>query len=176
MPSGNTFKIEPIRNLVRDCCREVGEGVIVDPFANIAKYGTITNDLNPAFDTDYHMDALQFLKTRADEEADLVLYDPPYSITQAAQLYNSYGKDKLEISVANMGYWSRIKDEIARITKYNGLVLCCGWNSNGCGINRGFTLEQVLIVAHGGSKNDTICTVERKTKRKQPKLFEKISD
>ena len=176
MPNGNTFKIEPIRNLVRDCCREVGfDAVIVDPFANMARYGTITNDLNPEYDTDYHMDALEFLRTRADEEADLVLYDPPYSITQAAQLYDSYGKEKLERSVSNMGYWAQCKNEVARITKYNGLVLCCGWNSNGCGINRGFTLEHMLIVAHGGSKNDTIVTVERKTKRKQLKLFEKIS-
>lgn len=172
MPNGNTFKIRPIRNLVRDCCREVGDSaVIVDPFSNMARYGTITNDLNPEYDTDFHMDALEFLRTRADEEADLVLYDPPYSITQAAQLYSSYGKEKLEHSVSNMGYWAQLKDEVARITKYNGLVLCCGWNSNGCGINRGFTLERMLIVAHGGSKNDTIVTVERKTKQKQLELF-----
>ena len=174
MPNGNTFQIRPIRNLVRDCCREVGGGdaVIVDPFANMSRFGTITNDLNPEFDTDFHMDALEFLRTRADEEADLVLYDPPYSITQAAQLYSSYGKEKLEISVANMAYWKSCKDEIARITKYNGLVLCCGWNSNGCGINRGFTLEKMLVVAHGGSKNDTIVTVERKTKQHQYSLFD----
>lgn len=172
MPNGNTFSITPIRNIVRDCCREAGyDSVIVDPFANSSKYGTITNDLNPEFDTDFHLDALEFLRTRADEEADLVLYDPPYSITQAAQLYKSYGRDKLETSVSNMAYWAQCKDEIARITKYGGCVLCCGWNSNGIGKERGFTMEQMLIVAHGGSKNDTIVTVERKTKKKQLELF-----
>ena len=172
MPNGNTFQIREIKNIVRDCVRKAGQNaVIVDPFANSSKYGTVTNDLNPEFDTDYHMDALEFLKTRADDEADLVLFDPPYSITQAAQLYKRYGIEKLETSVSNMAYWASCKDEIARITKFGGVVVCCGWNTNGCGINRGFTMEQILIVAHGGSKNDTLITVERKTRRKQLELF-----
>lgn len=131
----------------------------------------MTNDLNPEFGTDFNLDALEFLKTRKDDEADLVLFDPPYSITQAAQLYKSYGTDKLEVSVSNMAYWARCKDEIARITKLGGVVLSCGWNSNGVGKERGFTLERLLIVAHGGGKNDTIVTIERKTKRKQLELF-----
>lgn len=172
MPSANTFTIQPIHEAVKRCCREAGSNaVIIDPFANSAKCGTITNDLNPEFDTDYHLDALEFLKTRKDDEADLVLFDPPYSITQAAQLYKSYGVDKLDVSVSNMAYWARCKDEIARITKFGGVVLCCGWNSNGIGKERGFTLERLLIVAHGGGKNDTIVTVERKTKLKQLELF-----
>lgn len=167
MPNGRTFTIKPIRNMVRDACfdarlRSGLDAVIVDPFANCSDFGTVTNDLNPEMPTDYHMDALQFLRTFADGEVDLVLYDPPYSITQAAQLYKSYGKDKLEVSVSNMAYWARCKDEIARIVKAGGGCLCCGWNSNGIGKNRGFVMERLLIVAHGGSKNDTICTFERK--------------
>lgn len=128
MPNGRTFTIKPIRNLVRDVCFdarcEVGEDVvIVGPFANESQFGTVTNDLNPEMPTDYHMDALAFLRTLADESADIVLYDPPYSITQAAELYKSYGKEKLEVNVANMAYWARCKDEIARVLKPGG-VLC----------------------------------------------------
>ena len=137
-------------------------GVIVDPFANECLYGTITNDLNPEFSTDFHMDALAFLKTIGDEQADLVLYDPPYSITQAAQLYKSYGKEKLEINVSNMKYWAECKNEIARITKPEGGVITCGWNTNGIGKGRGFKIKEILIVAHGGSKNDTLCVYEKK--------------
>ena len=175
MPSGNTFDIPPIREVVKRCCREAGtNAVIIDPFANTSKFGTITNDLNPEYETTFNLDALEFLKTRKDDEADLVLFDPPYSITQAAQLYKKYGAEKLEINVSNMAYWANVKNEIARITKYGGIVVCCGWNSNGIGKERGFTLERVLLVAHGGSKNDTIVAVERKTKRKQLKFFEKI--
>ena len=112
--------------------------------------------------TDYHMDALEFLRTRGDEEADLVLYDPPYSITQASTLYKSYGKKRLEVNVANMRYWKLVKDEIARVTKPGGVVLSCGWSTNGMGKVRGFTLRRIRIVAHGGSKNDTLVTIEEK--------------
>lgn len=169
MPNGQTFTIRPIRNVVRDACLEArakrGEdAVIVDPFAREAKFGTLTNDLNPEYSTDCHMDALAFLKTCLTGEADVVLYDPPYSITQAAQLYKSYGKEKLEINVANMAYWARCKDECARILRRGGVAVSCGWNSNGLGKGRGFRLEKVLLVAHGGSKNDTIVTVERKVR------------
>lgn len=160
MPNGNTFTIKPIKDFVE---RDVKmSAVIVNPFANNCKYGTITNDLNPEFDTTHHLDALEFLKQVPSNSADLVLYDPPYSITQASQLYKEYGKDKLEVNVANMKYWRLCKDHIARILKVNGVCLCFGWNSNGIGKNRGFTMTDILIVAHGGSKNDTICTREIK--------------
>lgn len=162
MPNGNTFTIKPIKELVERIVGKYGDGVIVDPFANQSSYGTITNDLNPEFDTDYHMDALEFLKMLPDESSDLVLYDPPYSITQAAQLYKAYGKEKLEVNVANMKYWAECKNNIARILKRGGECISCGWNTNGIGKNRGFAITEILIVAHGGSKNDTLVTLEVK--------------
>lgn len=148
MPNGNTFTILPIKCFVE---KEVAnKQVIIDPFANNCKYGTITNDLNPDFDTTYHLDALKFLEQMPSESADCVLYDPPYSITQASQLYKQYGKDKLEINVANMKYWAACKDNIARILKIGGVCLCFGWNTNGIGKTRGFEMTDILIVAHGG--------------------------
>lgn len=159
MPNKNTFSIKPIKEFVE---KYIG-GVIIDPFANNCKYGTITNDLNPEFDTTCHLDALEFLKLQESNSADVVLYDPPYSITQAAECYKSYGKEKLEVNVANMKYWALCKDNIARILKPGGICLCFGWNTNGLGKNRGFEMIEILIVPHGGSKNDTLCTAERKT-------------
>lgn len=163
MPSGNTFTIPPIKAVVElECSKIPTGGVIVDPFARTSRYGTITNDLDPNQPTMYHMDALAFLSGLDSESADLVLFDPPYSLSQAAQLYSSFGKDKLEHGVTNSGYWADVKDEIARITKHGGKVIECGWNTNGIGASRGFELETVLIVAHGGRHNDTLVTVERK--------------
>ena len=91
-----------------------------------------------------------------------MLFDPPYSITQASELYKEYGKEKLEINVSNMKYWALCKDNVARILKSNGRVICCGWNTNGLGKNRGFEMDKILIVSHGGSKNDTLVTLEHK--------------
>ena len=61
-----------------------------------------------------------------------------------------------------MDFWSKCKDEIARITKPGGKVICFGWNSMGLGKNRGFEMTNILLVPHGASKNDTITTVEIK--------------
>lgn len=56
MPNSKTFQIKPIRELIN----KYEYGVIIDPFANDSKIGTITNDLDEQYDTDYHMDALDF--------------------------------------------------------------------------------------------------------------------
>ena len=51
MPCKNTFSIKPIKELIERHAR----GVIIDPFANSSKIGTITNDLDEEYDTDYHL-------------------------------------------------------------------------------------------------------------------------
>ena len=76
MPNKNTFDILPIKELLKKYL-DKDRQVIVDPFSNKSKWGTITNDLNPEFDTDYHLDALKFLESMRDNMADVVLYDPP---------------------------------------------------------------------------------------------------
>ena len=52
-------------------------------------------------------------------------------------------------------------------------MITCGWNSNGFGKNRGFEIIEILLVAHGQHRNDTIVTVERKVKdcQKQERLL-----
>lgn len=165
MPNARTFSIRPITAFVEKYI--AGASVIVDPFANACKYGTITNDLNPEFDTTEHKDALVFLSELGTESADVVLYDPPYSITQAAQCYKSYGRDKLSVQPSNMKYWALCKNNAARILKVGGIFLHFGWNTNGLGRNRGFETLEVLIVNHGGSKNDTLCMAEKKLPKEE---------
>lgn len=119
MPSGDTLSIPLIRRLFEKY-RPKGDSVIVDPFARNCKLGTIRNDLNPEFDTQYHLDALEFLKTLKEDSADMVVFDPPYSVAQAASIYKSFGKEKLEINVANAKYWSMCRKHISRILKNGG--------------------------------------------------------
>jgi uncharacterized protein (DUF2147 family) len=88
------------------------------------------------------------------------LYDPPYSIYQAKVCYEGAG---LKNITGSMKYWSDVKNNISRIIKPYGKVVCFGWSSNGIGKNRGFLMEKVLMVHHGGSRNDTIVTVEVKS-------------
>ena len=59
MPNKWTFTIQPIADLLRE---EITGGVWVDPFAGENSPAKIRNDLNPERNTEYHMDALEFLK------------------------------------------------------------------------------------------------------------------
>lgn len=156
MPNKWTFTIKPIAKLIFE---EMTEGTWVDPFAGKHSPANITNDLNCALDTTYHMDALEFLKTFPDNSVDGVFFDPPYSPRQVKECYENIGDLKWN---GKMTFWSDTKNEAARIIKPGGKVLCFGWNSMGLGVNRGFEMLKILLVPHGGSRNDTICTVEMK--------------
>lgn len=160
MPSKHTFTIKPIRELLREYVRD--DLIIVDPFAGFNSVGNITNDLNPKSPAIVHMDALDFCKDLQTAVADIVLYDPPYSYRQVKELYESIGLDKFDPKRTRMDYWSDIRTELARICKPNGRAFCFGWNTTGLGLKRGFRMERILLVPHGGARNDTIVTLEIK--------------
>lgn len=137
MPNKNTFGIAPIKDLLERYITPFDE--VVDPFANNCEWGTITNDLDPQYKTDYHMDATDFLKMLPDQCANVVLYDPPFSPRQVMECYKKFGMS-VNMETTQASYWSKQKEQIARIIKQNGTVITCGWH------------------------NDTIVTVERKVK------------
>jgi hypothetical protein len=149
MPNRWTFKIPPIINLLLE---EVpSRKNVIDPFAgeNGSSYAEYVNDIEKG-----GVDALEFLRTFGDNFAEVIIYDPPYSITQSCK----YGKKEF----SSMKYWADCKNEIARILKPSGKAICFGWSSMGLGKNRGFEMTRILLVPHGGSRNDTIVTVETK--------------
>lgn len=113
------------------------------------------------YDTDYHLDATDFLKIFDDSSVDTVLYDPPYSPRQVAECYKQLGLT-VNMETTQASYWAKQKDEIGRIVKKGGIVITCGWNSGGIGKKHGFEIVEILLVAHGRWHNDTIVTVERK--------------
>lgn len=159
MPNKNTFEVKPIHDLIVD---EMTEGTWIDPFANRNKLATITNDLSQEFDTDYHLDALDFMKLFEDSSVDGVLYDPPYSPRQVSECYNNVGYN-VTWDTTKASFWGNHKREISRIVKLGGKVITFGWNSGGIGHKYGFEITRILMVPHGGWHNDTICTVEVKT-------------
>lgn len=161
MPNSNTFEIKCIKKLINKYFKVDLRYESIDPFANKSRLASLTNDLNPVYGCDYSMDAVDFLKIFKDNSIDFVFYDPPYSLRQVSECYKSVG-----IEVTNKTTQSNWRtkhiNEISRIVRPNGIVMCFGWNSAGIGKVRGFELIEILLVAHGGSHNDTIVTVERK--------------
>lgn len=157
MPNKWTFLIKPIAKLLKRVSSDYSNWA--DPFSGKNSPCGLTNDLRVEMPTIEHLDALVFLKKIKTNSLDGVLYDPPYSITQAKLCYDGCGLKNLS---GSMSYWSSVKDEIARVTKIKGVVVCFGWNSMGLGKNRGFVMDEILLVSHGGSRNDTIVTIEHK--------------
>jgi DNA modification methylase len=157
MPNSNTFSIKPIRDLIEKHIH----GISIDPFANKSKIATITNDIDQSYDTNYHLDATDFLKLMKTNSVDTVLYDPPYSPRQVSECYKSLGLT-VDMKTTQASYWSKQKEEIGRIVKKGGKVITCSWNSGGIGKKYGFEIIEILLVPHGGWHNDTIVVVEQK--------------
>ena len=155
MPSAWTFSIKPIVELLKE---EVVGGVWCDPFCgeNGSRYALITNDLAQG-----GIDAVEFLKQQPDNCFDGILLDPPYSLRQVSEHYKKAGV-KITGWHTSAGNTSALKNEAARVLVSGGKAICFGWNTMGLGKGRGFTMQRVLIVPHGGSKNDTLVTVEIK--------------
>jgi hypothetical protein len=168
MPDSNTFSIKPIKNLMLRYLK----GVSIDPFANTQKLATYTNDLNPEYGTTHNMDALDFLKSFENDSIDTILFDPPFSQRQVAEVYKKFNIS-VNMETTQTSYWTYLKTEIARILKPGGIVISCGWNSNGVGKKNDFEMIEVLLVSHGSMHNDTIVTVERKV-LSIPNCFQKL--
>lgn len=172
MPSKNTFDMKPVSELLKE---ELKGGFIVDPFANRNRYGHITNDLNEKYETNFNMDALEFLRMFPDESVDVVLFDPPYSARQIKEAYESVGMDTQGGVLTRASYWSNMKKEIARILRVGGKSISFGWNSGGMNNKDLFHINRIRLVPHGGNHNDTIVTVSVKTKAIQSKMeFEQL--
>lgn len=134
MPNKNTFQIKPIKELIEKYLHTLNDNsVILNPFANSSTYG-ITNDIDPQYNTDYNMDALDFLKQFEENSVDCVLYDPPFTPRQISECYKKMGLS-VNMETTQASYWTKQKEQISRIVKKNGLVICFGYNSGGVGQN-----------------------------------------
>jgi hypothetical protein len=135
----------------------------IDPFCGASDICSECNDFNPTFGAQSQRDALLYLRSFREHMFDGCILDPPRSITEAAAQFREFGRERAEHSVANMGYWARVKDEIARILKPGGKAICFGWSSMGLGLSRGATLEHVRLFPFEDNRNDLIVTVEKIT-------------
>jgi len=157
MPSKWTFTIPSIKQLIYKYCKD-GIGWI-DPFAGENSPAEITNDLNPERPTLYHMRACDFATTLQGKYKG-ILFDPPYSNRQIKECYEGIGITPTTEDMQSL--FQKEKKLFSDKIEQGGIAICFGWNSGGFGINLGFEMIEIFLVAHGGSHNDTIVTVERK--------------
>lgn len=169
MPNADTFSIRPIREFVRRYLAE--SKVSVDPFARNCDWARFTNDLNPETTAQSHLDAEVFLRDLqfADKPGmvDLLIFDPPYSPRQISECYKQVGMEVGMKETQNAALYKRCRDAAMPILATNSTVLSFGWNSSGMGKERGFEIQEILLVCHGAGHNDTICLAEKRI----PSLF-----
>lgn len=171
MPSADTFDCPPIEGFVKKYLMK--SKVSVDPFARNRRWATYTNDLNPRTAATHHLEALDFLAYLGESlvKADLLIFDPPYSPRQLSECYSELGIECSHEDTQNGRFYREIRDAANGILSPGAVVLSFGWNSSGMGKERRFEQVELLLVAHGGGHNDTICLAEQKLPVLQGNLF-----
>lgn len=169
MPSKWTFDVVQIKSLVR---KYAGDGTgWADPFAGQSSFAEYRNDLNPENSQPHCMEASDFLARFDNHSLWGVIFDPPYSITQVKISYETMNY-KFNGKENPTGGFPLVRDHIRRVVRPEGHVISFGWNTAGVGTGRDFDIKEILIVAHGGNRNDTLCTVEQKSPQLELSLAE----
>lgn len=163
MPNKWTFEIKPIKRLID---KYVGDGKgWIDPFAGMYSPAEFTNDINPEMNATYHLDAKDFVESLNGYNYSGVLFDPPYTLGQIKETYRKVGFERADMK-HNAQLYGEVKDAVAPKIKSGGIIIHCGYHSNGFGKGRGFDIVEILLVAHGGAHYDTIVTIEQKMNRR----------
>ncbi|MGE5862390.1 MAG: hypothetical protein ACM31H_01345 [Nitrososphaerales archaeon] len=149
-----TFQVEKIRKWVEQYC----VGKVLNLFAGMTYLAVdeTRNDIDPAMQAEYHMDAVDFLRMVKAQGGryHTVILDPPYAYRKSMELYNGHKNSRFKI----------VKDIIPDILHKNGKVITLGYHSVSMGKQRGFEIESIALFSHGGAIHDTIGTVEIKIK------------
>lgn len=132
-------------------------GDVLNLFGGVVRLANAThNDLNSSLLNagDLNLDAFDLAAWRDYEgRFDSVVFDPPYSAHQAVVSYGTRRAQQV----------SHARDVVEYVLRPGGRVISLGWNSTGMSKGRGFEKEALLLVNHGGSHNDTLVLVERRT-------------
>lgn len=105
-------------------------------------------------DTNYHKDALQFVKEWSGHKFNTILLDPPYAARKSMEMYGGRMASP----------FNQLKDVLLTILENKGIInyLRISLCKLSMGKVRGFETEKILLISHGGAIHDTIATIERR--------------
>ena len=162
MPHRYTFRVGALRDIVLKYKQQT-TAIWLDPFAGQYSPAEITNDLDPKLPTLYHLEAADFVQAMIDAGVRYggAVFDPPYSLTQVSRSYAGIGL-RFTGKENPTGGFPRVRDLLTELLPQGAYVVSFGWNTVGMGKKRGWEPIEYLICSHGGNRNDTLVTVERK--------------
>lgn len=155
------FEIPNIKEKIYNIINLFNNPTIINPFSDNNKIATITNDFDINKNSDFHLEALDFLQHLKNDSCDIFLFDPP-SNPNRMKFYFEEMNLKLHKKYYLTDYWTKLKKEITRILKINGYVISLGYNSGGVGKTNGFNIEEILILSNYYLKNDIFCVIDKK--------------
>jgi len=152
-PKKYTFEQPKVKHYVETWCK----GNVLNLFAgktklNLFGCNEIRVDISNEFEPTVCMDAYEYVKSCEDNTFDTVILDPPYNIRKAREKYGERW----------IGSFTKIKNELVRIVKPNGIVITLGYDTVGMSKSRGFKKIGICVICHNGDHNDTLIVVEQK--------------
>ena len=149
----NKYKFQSRK--IREYVELWSNGKVLNLFAGMTPLSVneTRNDIRKDMPADYHLDALEFVSKKIVTGFDTVVLDPPYSYRKSMEMYNG----------AVSSSFNQVKNELPRIMHEKGRVITLGYHSVSMGKSRGFELEAVAVLSHGGAIHDTIISVEKRT-------------
>jgi len=148
-----TFKSKKIKKWVETNC----EGQTLNLYAGKTKLdiNEFRVDCDTTMNADIYQDAFNYvyhIKTHTPCKLfKTILLDPPYSHRKSMEFYNGKKSSR----------FNAIKDMLPNIVEPGGIIITFGYQSVSMGKKRGFEIEKILVISHGGAIHDTIATIER---------------
>lgn len=138
-------------------------GKVLNLFAGKTKLdlNETRNDIDGDMPSEYHQDAVDFVKGWSGHKFNTIILDPPYAYRKAMEMYNG-------------NYTSRFRllaDLIPNILETNGKVISFGYHSTFLSKKRNATLTKLCVFAHGGAQHCTIGIIEQVNRN----YFQKVS-
>lgn len=149
-PKRYTFEMPRVKEWVESWC----EGKTLNLFAGRVKLDVdeVRVDIDPSTEPDFCMDSYEFVKSYQGEPFQTIILDPPYNLRKSREKYGERW----------IGSFTKIKNELPRITANGGRIVTFGYDSVGMSASRGFIKIAVCLICHNGDHNDTIALVEKK--------------
>lgn len=137
MPNHRTFQMKPVKQIFE----KYPSSEIIDPFPY-----------------PYQQDALTYLKSLPNSSTKQVRFDPPYTLRQLKEKYESKGIALTQHETQH--YWQDLNREIFRILKPGGICIKFGYNTSR--IQPSMEIIEQVNICHGGPHNDTMITIQRR--------------
>lgn len=144
------------------------EGEVVDPFARSCDWGTITNDINPKYRTDFHLESLEFLERiqKKGIKARIVLMDPPFSDNQSEKYAKEVDGEVPNFYACDSSHASKVFRVASELLISGGIMVKLGYNTSKP--HPSLELVHLYVCNIGGMRNDVLISLWRNPNQTLP--------